>query len=164
MKRLLLALVLAVSLLAQAPATPTSVSTCPTYYTLGGTYNPSAAPRETGYAATSTVMPGIQCNPVIPQPRIYSQYIVTPTRVDGQWQLGYTTSTGAIYPLRSFGPITLWLLGNLGVTTSSDSAKLGTAFGGIATINIKRLGVTLTPGFEIVNGNKTPLFGVAKSF
>lgn len=164
MKKFLLMLVLAAGLSLGQTVTPSTPTVCLTYYSLGATYNPSATPHATGYAATSTVMPGIKCDPTIAQPRVYSQYIVTPQKVDGTLQIGYTTSTGAIYPLRSFGPVTLWLMGNLGVTTSATSAKLGTAFGGLATFQIKKLGILVTPGFEIVDGNKVAILGIAKSF
>lgn len=139
---------------------------CPTFYALGGTFTPGESPAETGYAATSTLLPGITCNPAIAQPRIYSQYIVTPERVAGSWTLDYTTSSGVIFPLRSLGPVTIWALGNLGITQvgSTSSPKLGTAFGGLATIPLRKWGLLLTPGFEIVNGSKTAILGLTKSF
>lgn len=136
--------------------------TCPTKYAAGATYGPEASPKVTGFGAVITLLPGLTCDPTKEQPHSYSQYIETPVKVNGVWTLQQTISTGIAISSSVGGNYKVWLLGTAGttVTGATSTVKLGTTVGLVGTIPIGKTKVTLLPGFELVNGNKTGILGV----
>lgn len=153
------------------PVTTPPAASCPTYIDVGATYDPSASPKTTGYAAIGTLFPGLKCSGSGLQPYSFSQYAVTSATVNGVRTLETTTTTGLAVPFKSITigtlPLTIFGIGNIGaaVAGSTSTVKLGTTYGGILPIPLgKTSGWFIVPGVQWINGQRTVILGFMGSW
>ncbi len=162
MKRLFL-LLLVCPLWGQVATTPTPV--CSTYYGVFASYSPNTSPKTTGGGLVATLFPGQKCDGSNKQLYSYTQYIESAARVNGQWTLQQSTTSGVALPIYDLPFGQVWILGTLGakVTGATGSVGLGTTYGGGISIPIKKWKTVIFPGFQKINSVNVVTLAILRS-
>ncbi len=135
---------------APPPACPTS------FYAAGGTYNSAASPKLGGFYAIAT--PVTKCGSTF-QAYSITTNILTPSGSGTHLSFTSTTTTGAAIPMKQIGPINVYAFGNVGVAAGATTTKLGSNWGGFATVPLPFWSMKIIPIGQNVNGKWT--FGIA---
>ena len=128
---------------APPPACPTS------FYAAGGIYNSAASPKFGGFYTIAT--PVTKCGKAF-QAYSITTNVVTPSGSGKNLSFTSTTTTGAAIPMKQIGPINIYAFGNVGVAASGTATKLGSNWGGFATIPLPWLSLKFLPIGQSVNG------------
>lgn len=143
----------------QVATLPTPV--CPTYYGAFFSYSPNVSPKSTGGGLVATLFPGQKCDSTQNQLYSYTQYIESASRVNGQWTLIQTTTSGGALPVYDLPFGRIWILGTVGakVTGSTSNVGLGTTYGAGISIPIKKWKIDFFPAYQKIND--TPVMSIA---
>ena len=111
------------------------------FYGAGTSLLPQSSPKPTGWAVFGTLASS--------KGQIWSVSEVDFTRGTGKL-VQSSVRTGIATPMRSFGPVTIYVLGDAGAATvgSNSSAAFGT--GSVALIPIRKSGYSVMIGFRAI--------------
>ncbi len=147
MKRFL-PIFLAPYLFGQVASTPA----CPTNYGAFVSYSPNTSPKTTAGGLVATLFPGQKCDGTH-QLYSYTQYIESAARVNNQWTLEQTTTSGGALPIYDLPFGQVWIIGTIGakVTGSTGNVGLGTTYGSGIAIPIRKWRITFFPSYQKIN-------------
>ncbi|MDP9112453.1 MAG: hypothetical protein M3O20_02090 [Acidobacteriota bacterium] len=139
-----------------APTASTAPAAAPTcsgssFYAAGGTYNTAASPAFSGFYAIAT--PVTKCGATF-QAYSITMNVLQPSGGGKNLTFTDTTTTGAAIPLKQIGPINIYAFGNLGVAATATATKLGSGWGGFATVPLPFWNLKFIPIGQSVNGGK----------
>jgi len=140
------------------------VPICPTYYGAFVSYTPNTSPKTTGGGLVATLFPGQKCDTTQHQLYSYTQYIESAARVNGQWTLQQSTTSGGALPIYDLPFGQIWIIGTIGakVTGSTSSVGLGTTYGGGISIPIKKWKIDFFPAFQKINAVNVGTLAILK--
>jgi hypothetical protein len=139
---------LGLMLFAQSPSAPPPA--CPSsFYAAGATYNTGASPRFAGFYAIAT--PITKCGGEF-QAYSITMNVLTPAGSGKNLTFTDTTTTGMAIPMKQIGPINIYAFGNVGVAATATALKLGSNWGGFATVPLPFWRLKFIPIGQNVNG------------
>jgi len=136
---------------------------CPTYYGTFVSYSPNTSPKTTAGGLVATLFPGQKCDGTH-QLYSYTQYIESAARINGQWSLQQSTTSGGALPIYDLPFGQIWIIGTIGakVTGITGNVGLGTTYGGGISIPIKKWKIDFFPAFQKINGTDVATLAILR--
>lgn len=133
-----------------AGATAPAVACPMSFYAAGTTYNPPASPRFDGFYAIAT--PVTKCGKTF-QAYSITMNVLTPSGGSKNLTFTSTTTTGMAIPMKQVGTVNIYAFGNVGVAATATATKLGSNWGGFATVPLPFWSMRFIPIGQNVNGH-----------